>query len=412
MVQEPKIRRIEVILRDSAPTASCRASDKHDGVNLCFDSRSNVTKYSYEPSTFSGAFGTDLQKLDSIIGECKLCNRSSTLVAQLSKEPELSYSDKAYKFAMDYLSHLSEKHEVPVPTTELGECPIGTTKTCYAFRNVSPEDGTIYLHPEDLGPTAIAHEFFHYMATYKHGKHVGGDELAAIAFAKKEVNEAFPTEDYTELGYDFVPSKRSHGFQNDEESLNTHTTMNLQVSGTMFEKLNRLYNLPAKIFKMPAGELNEAWTPELIGTAIEVGTKTGLTTFGATLVNLLGGLALIGVATTKGVKGKDKKFLHEIAAHMITRLATLGNPSEFGVALSQAKDFGRSFGMADFGGVASTITKSFDAVAADVNSAMGSFGRSFGGFTPTVASVPAPPTAPSASQVSRLFDIDLGISQA
>jgi len=183
--------------------------------------------------------------------------------------------------------------------------------------------------------------------------------------------------------------------------------MNLQVSDTMFEKLNRLWTYPSKILKVPAADLNEAWTPELIGTGIEVATKTGFTTFGAQMINLIGGLALMGAATTKYVKGRDKKFLHEIAAHMVTRLATLGNPSEFGVAMAQAKDFGRSFGMMDFGGVGSTIMKSFDAVAADVNSAVGSFGRAFGGsFSPTVAKVTAPPVAPSVGAVSQLFDID------
>jgi len=384
----PKIEHIDVYFRKSKPFY-CRDSEKHNGVKLCFDVGDNVVAYQYKPETFAKAFGADLEKLNRIIAACPLCNKMEAMFSQPKdiEVPKDYFKDEIMSFAHNMVSALSHKYGVPPPEIKMAECPTGNTKTCYAFNPSNPADGVIYLHPLDIGPQAIAHEFYHYWKSKTGTPTEAANEMAAISFARKEVAEMFPL-----------------------DLNNEKTILGYRVNDTMLSKIDSALSGVANFFKVPAETITDAYVPEFVGSGLEFLYNYTGTRFGSALFSALTGAGLMAASLLPQIDTRGRKFMHEIAAHMITRPVYLTYGPNFGIAQNEARAFGAALGRFDAGGAfralfqgASGLTGAVQSAIAKAKSVVG-----FGGVPPMVSLPDKAISAPSAVKAP----IDVGINMA
>jgi hypothetical protein len=143
-----------------------------------------------------------------------------------------------------------------------------------------------------------------------------------------------------------------------------YRNVNFLLGDTMFEALDRIYDIFADPFKTTGSELNLAWTPELIGTGLEVLMNTTLTRFGETLFGLIGA-GLCGIAMAFAPIGDfDKRILAQLAAHLGTRTMKMLEPENVTYATAEATSFGRALASYDIESVKNALVKSEAEIAA------------------------------------------------
>lgn len=388
------VKEIAIVLKDT-PTAFCRKTT-YKGVQMCFDKNLDVTKWLYDPDTFARVYHADIDKLREKVDDCPVCRRTSQILELRQKNgpQQKIIVDSLVTFAYTMLEDLARQEGVAIPEVRIGTCPSpeARTKTCYIVKEDplgmadKRDPGRIWIHPEDIGPTAIAHEFYHYFKYQKREDDEARDEMKANEYARMRVNEMFPE-----------PS---------EEFNSQSSVFNLTGASSMLERLWR--PLADQMQGLTAKDVDNAFTPEIIATSIETVTETVMPKFASTLTNvILGGFLLAG-CMLKRVPVKWKTTMIEMAGHHLSRAIRLFNPREFSVITSQAYDFGRSVTSFDGASAANQFIRPYDLIAQDMNVASQTINRIMKQVTPQQRIQP---------QVKQKYSgtipgLDLGISQA
>jgi hypothetical protein len=396
--EAPKVgvKEIAIVLKDS-PTAFCR-NTAYKGVKMCFDKNLDVTKWLYDPKTFARTYNADIDKLQAKVDDCPVCQKTAKILELRRKDGEQQkiITDSLVTFAYTMLEDLSRQEGVPVPEVKIGTCPSpeARTKTCYLVKEdqlgiVAEKDpGRIWIHPEDIGPTAIAHEFYHYMKYQKGDEHEARDEMKANEYARGKVHEMFP--------------------ESSEDFNSESTIFNLSGVNNM---LADLYEPLAKHMQgIDKNDVDEAITPELIATAVETALVAVMDKFGAVIANVALGGVYLGSCMINRVPIKWKKTLLEMSGHHLSRAIHMFSPREFSVVTSQAFDFGRSLRAFDGGAIAGHFFKGFDILGEDMRIAS----QTIDGIMKA-----ASPNAPIQEQVKQKYSgispipgLDLGISRS
>ena len=93
-----------------------------------------------------------------------------------------------------------------------------------------------------------------------------------------------------------------------EKNIKSKSVVHYHGGQAMFEKLSVLYRPVSGILKMSETELNEAYTPEFLGTILEWVNESFGTELGELLLDLIESGIFIGASTTRYVSPVDKKY--------------------------------------------------------------------------------------------------------
>ncbi|MCL6578412.1 MAG: hypothetical protein K6T73_03385 [Candidatus Bathyarchaeota archaeon] len=324
------------------------------------------------------------------VSKCSSCGAAAPLLKQLRLIKEEVETVKASLKAQagPIIKKLSEKFNVPEPEIEIGSCPNDPQHSCYYLKYKKGNENEIleeklFLHPKNLTPRIIAHEFGHYYF-FRSGE---GDPLDE-AEVWKWADEALAS-----LGIDGnMPLQIVENINISTVQLNSR-----DPDMTIYGMLDPAYKLPVDIFKLPSEmtrTLNEAWTPEIVGSVFEVLGESMLTRLGDALCGLLGAVTLSAATMVPGLPltPEDKHFAHQLAGHFGTRWFKLLAPANMTLAISEARDLGRSLAAFDFDGAKAAIMKSFPAISVDIETLR----RTVEGLVTPPAAVPPPLPPPSA----------------
>ena len=253
----------------------------------------------------------------------------------------------------------STKYGIPVPDVIFEEntqlCP-GTS--CTVMDQKNPIRSTkIFLNPKQYSPRTVLHEWHHYMATVKGkdgirevlGDGFSGDpdsEEEADRFALREMQLLFPNQKV---------AADSHGL----ERLNTvgpsigteMEQVTVYRDSNVFSALDNAYGWAEGWTHLSRKDLNEAYTPEILGTVVETGIDITFTPASAVAVNILTGVVLAAVgafAPSNMIGQEDRKMLKEWEAHHVSRVITYANPAALSAASAQAKTLGAMVGAGKF----------------------------------------------------------------
>jgi len=391
-----EVKEIAVVLKDT-PTAFCR-STKYKGVKMCFDKNLDVTKWLYDPDTFARTFHADVDKLRSKVDDCPVCQKTAKIMElrQKNGEQQKIITDSLVTFAYTMLEDLSRQEGVDIPEVKIGTCPSeqARTKTCYIvkedpLRMADKRDpGKIWLHPEDIGPTAVAHEFYHYMKYQKGEDDEARDEMKANEYAKMRVNEMFPEV---------------------SEEFNSESTV-FSLSTGVKNMLERVWEPLAKHTQGLSGaDIDNAFTPEIISRSIETATDILMPKFAAIVTNVALGIVLFGGTMMNRVPIKWKKTLLEMSGHHLFKAISMFNPRDFSVVTSQAYDFGKSVTAFDGKSMFNSFFKGFDILGQDMRTATQTIDNIMKTVTPQQG-IPIQQKQ-KYSSASPIPGLDLGISQ-
>ena len=248
----------------------------------------------------------------------------------------------------------STKYGIPVPTVIFEEntqlCP-GTSCTIMDQKN--PVRSTkIFLNPKQYSPRTILHEWHHYMATVKGPKETvaalgdgfSGDpdsEEEADRFALKEMESLFPGQVIVAADSQRINTVEPWNAPKMQSDLKVYRDSNVSSS------LEAAYGWATGFTHLTAKDLNEAYTPEIIGRAAETIDYLLFTPAAAIGVEFLEGvaLALIGAFAPPGMIGnEDRIMLKQIEAHLTTGVVTYADPKNLAAASAQAKQLGALVG--------------------------------------------------------------------
>jgi len=324
------------------------------------------------------------------VSKCASCGATASLLKQLRLIKEEVESAKAsLKAQVDpIIRKLSEKFNVPVPEVEIGACPDDSKYSCYYLKYQKDDvhkvlEEKIFLHPKNLTPRIVAHEFGHYYFT-KSGRGNPLDEDEVWKWADKAL---------ASLGIDANTPIRIV----ENINIGTEQLKNRDKNMTIYGMLDPAYKFPVDLLKLPpemTRTLNQAWTPEIFGSVFEVMGETLLTRLGDAIIGLLGAATLSAVTMIPGIplEAEDKHLIHELAGHFGTRWMKLLAPANMSLAITQARDLGRSLAAYDFEGAKSAIMKSFPSISVEVESLR----RLIEGLAiaPPTPAQPVPPGAP------------------
>jgi len=327
------------------------------------------------------------------VSKCASCGAAAPLLKQLRLIKEEVETAKASLKAQaePIIQKLSNAYGVEAPKIEIAPCPDGDKgHSCYYFKYNVPKqemlDEKIYLHPRNLTPRTIAHEFAHYYFTHT-GKGDPKDEAAAWKWA----DEALAS-----LGVDAnVPLQVVENI-----NIASGHLKNRESDMTVYGMLDPAYRLPVDVFKLPPDmvrTLNQAWTPEIFGSVFEVMGETMLTRLGDAICGLFGAAALSAATAIPGMPlhPEDKHLMHELAGHFGTRWMKLLAPANMSLAVSQARDLGRSLAAFDFEGAKSAIMKSFPEISVDIETLKATIEGLARAAPPAPPVPPTPPAVPT-----------------
>ena len=392
-----EVKEIAIVLKDT-PTAFCRDT-KHDGVKMCFDKNLDVTRWLYKPEVFAKTYKADIEKLRQKVDDCPVCQKTSKLMELRKKDGEQQkiITDSLVTFAYTMLEDLSRQEDVEIPEVKIGTCPskVARTKTCYIVKDdplgmaVKKDAGRIWLHPEDIGPTAVAHEFYHYMMFQKGNEMEAYDEMKANAYAKVKVNEMFP--------------------ESSEEFNSESAVFSLTGANNMLE---RIWSPLAKYTQGLTGQdIDNAFTPEIIARSVETAIDAVTPNqFSTILINTAIGAAYFGGTMMNQVPVKYKKTLLEMAGHHLFKAISLFNPRVLTQALAGGYDFGKALTSFDGNGIFGSLFRGFDVLGLDMQVASQTLEKIMKSSSAThPISTQVKTRYSSASPIPGL---DLGISQA
>jgi hypothetical protein len=397
MSNTPKadVKEIAVVLKET-PTAFCR-NTKYKGVKMCFDKNLDVTKWLYEPNTFAKVFDADVEKLRAKVDDCAICQKTAKVMELRSKngEQQKIITDSLVTFAYTMLEDLARQEDVPIPEVKIGTCPSpeARTKTCYIVKEdplgMAPvkDAGKIWIHPEDIGPTAIAHEFYHYMMYQKGDEQNAHDEMKANEYARIRVNEMFP-----EVSEDF----------NSEATIFSLTGANNMLGKIWRPLSNRMQGITEN-------DVDNAFTPELIATSVETVIETLMPDFGSLLANVALGAVYLSANMTNRVPVKWKKVMLEMAGHHLSRVIRMFTPRTFSTVTSQAFDFGKAATSFDSNAMFGSLFRGFDILGQDMRIASQTIDNIMQSATPQQAV--SVQTKGKYSSTTPIPGLDLGISQ-
>lgn len=324
------------------------------------------------------------------VSKCGSCGAAAPLLKQLRLIKEEVETAKANLKAQaePIIQKLSNQYGVPPPQIEIAPCPNDDKHSCYYLKYKADTkeilDEKLFLNPKNLTPLIIAHEFAHYYFA-KTGKGDPTDEAAAWKWA----DEALAS-----LGIE-----KDRPLQVVENiNISAKRLKNRESYMTVYSILDPAYKLPVDLFKLPpemARTLNEAWTPEIVGSVFEVLGETMLTRLGDAICGLLGAAVISAATAIPGLSilPEDKHFMHQIAGHFGTRWMKLLAPANMSLAITQARDLGRSLAAFDFEGAKSSIMKSFPEISVDIESLRRTIEGLVAPAAPPVP--PAPPEMPT-----------------
>ena len=176
-----------------------------------------------------------------------------------------------------------------------------------------------------------------------------------------------------------------------EKNIKSKSVLRYHGGDAMFEKFDILYRPFAGILRMSTRDLNEAYTPEFTGTLLEWVNETVGTEMGELFLDLVEAGLFAGISTTRYVTETDKKFLHEMAAHLLSRIFKFLLPGKFSGLIREAYSFGKILGAGNFKAAFSSIFKTPTELTAKIEEIK----KTLGLVKPTVVSPPPPPPPPA-----------------
>jgi len=314
------------------------------------------------------------------ISKCDTCGASEEVLKAFFQKASPVVGAGLQRSALGLVKYLAARYNVPVPKVVFQPCP-GVGGACYMYPVASSskdgeEDlGVIYLDPKTFNPHQICHEFAHYLHRVRGEE---DSEEKANEFADRMMKELFP-----------------EGFKYSELKMHKNDYSVKQYRGGMFEKLDEMYKPIGDLFKIPASDLNRAFTPEVLGTITEMIVDAVFTPLGSALIDLLTSLGLTFAAgSVTGISDTDRKFLVEMAGHLGTRWIKLLSPAALGSTMSAARSLGASLAKLDVNGIKNALIKSPAAIAAAFK--LPRFAPPAPAPTPAPTPPPTPPAPPAA----------------
>ncbi|MEM2619080.1 MAG: hypothetical protein QW356_06315 [Candidatus Hadarchaeales archaeon] len=156
---------------------------------------------------------------------------------------------------------------------------------------------------------------------------------------------------------------------------------------------------------LSATYLNEAYTPEILGTIVgDVIFDTVLRKVGSAIGNLVTGVGLLAASILgkEYMTPSDRAFVHNLAAHHLTRVLRLGSPGEFSAVLGQARELGMAFGEKRYQDVLRGLVKTPETLSSEIEEARRVLETLVPAPAPAPAPVPAPP-APAPAPVAEIL---------
>jgi hypothetical protein len=303
--------------------------------------------------------------------------------ADMEHRPLKDY--RTQHMAKELVKAVAREYGVPPPRSIRFEenkehCP-GTSCT---ISNANDIIGStkIFYNPDRFSLRTLFHEAWHYIAPILGPEKVKAmlgdafkgdpdDEGEADQFAYHEIRRIFP-----ELKLNSDTTALATNMQALEE-----VTVRRQGMGEIFDKTEMLYGPLAQTLKLPVSDLNLEYTPEIVGSIIEVLQDIGLTPSGQVIANLIEWIALSGGATLANVSTYDRQFLNEWGAHHLTRLFLLANPAYMSAVMGGAKSVGEAAGRGNIAGALGQLAKPPEVIAGGFRSAFASIQSTFAPFT-------------------------------
>lgn len=261
------------------------------------------------------------------------------------------------------IGDLSAKYGVSKPKImfqENSEFCAGTSCTIMDAKN--PERTTkIFLNPNqgNFSIRSVFHEWYHYLASVlgpakikeRLGLDFAGDpdsEEEADRFAFKEMDST------PAISINRDERGNSSSMEPSAEGKVMRQELAYGGGGTSIcGNLDALYVPFVPLAKLSARELNDAYSPEIIATALETGYAITMTQLGYIVANAATWLVEALIATYGPLGAFDRIFVTEMAAHHGARVITLANPGGLAAVSGQAKSMGDMIGQG----------RAFDAVA-------------------------------------------------
>jgi hypothetical protein len=345
--------------------------------------------------------------------KCSACSRTVAMDTSVEIDPRYAkvVGDNMQEAVKVLLDMESAKYGIPVPEVIFEEnvqlCP-GTS--CTVMDQKNPIRSTkIFLNPKQYSPRTILHEWNHYGATVKgaegwkakmkelYGADFTGDpdsEEEADRFALLEMQGLFPNQ---------VVAADSQGINTGLASEGAKMSGQVTVyrDSNVFANLDGAYRWAEGWTHLSAKDLNEAYTPEILGTALETGIDITFTPSSSVAVNIITGLILAGIgafAPSSMIGAEDRKMLKEWEAHHVTRVITYADPKNLSAASAQARTLGRMVGAGQFQAAAQATLNPTSVITTGFRSALNSV-AALGGI-PRNAQIPQTNEQHSSTSVS------------
>jgi hypothetical protein len=284
--------------------------------------------------------------------KCPACTRAymDTVLPDLTGlDGAMVKTPEGQRAVMKLIEYEAKKYGVPVPKVYFQEnrehCE-GTS--CSIMDDRRPAETTkIYLNPEqqNFSLRTPLHEFGHYFFSIVHpgGKGVKRDGAPACpAGFECDGGSEDEADKFAFMEMESLPGSQSIYSDPGGKRGSMQETVLRQEPSNVFSGLDALYRDFAGVAKITPQEANEAYTPEILGTALETGFDIAMAPVGQVIANLLSWGVLVGVGTISGIGARDRTMLNEWAAHHGARLIRLADPAYLTGVVGHAKSMGNA----------------------------------------------------------------------
>lgn len=125
----------------------------------------------------------------------------------------------------------------------------------------------------------------------------------------------------------------------------------------VFERLDGLYEYGARYLKTTGRSLNLAFTPEIVGTGIEIVNELVFTSFGSILMSLVEAAGLVAASAFAPMNDFDREVVLNIAGHLASRGLKALAPERLAMSMAEAESLGRSLASFNVEGLKASIVK-------------------------------------------------------
>ncbi|MGI0080076.1 MAG: ERV1/ALR-related protein [Nitrososphaerales archaeon] len=301
--------------------------------------------------------------------------------------------ERAQRAANGLLDLLCMKYQVPKPKIRFEEntqfCP-GTS--CTIMDQKHPVESTqIWYNPRMFSSRTIGHEFYHYFSTLKKPEEIKAllgvqfkgdpdDEREADAFAFREMEDLFSAPNAKVLR---DSDSRENGMTETITELKVMKQQFAMTAGrfpSVFDDIAMLYRPFAPYANLSDADLNEIYTPNILGSAFDVAYETMLTPLGSFFANIISWAVLAAIGASSDLAYYDRVFLQNWAANHGARILNLAKPNYVTSLSGSARSLGAAVSAGKAEGVARQLAKTPQEITGGFRAAFNAVQEAFGGL--------------------------------